>query len=65
MACTDVAKVKAKAIVINLIILSSNVDFQDFRAAITAKAISAAGVKSVRRRWLADGESNPLAQLQL
>jgi hypothetical protein len=65
MACTDVARVKAKATVINLIIFSSNVNLQDFRAAITAKAISAAGVKSVQRRWLADGESNPQAQLQL
>ena len=33
MACTDVAKVKAKAMVINLIICSSNVNLQDFRAA--------------------------------
>ena len=38
MACTDVAKVKAKAMVINLIICSSNVNLQDFRAAITALA---------------------------
>jgi len=30
MACTDVAKVKAKATVINLIILSSNVKFKTF-----------------------------------
>ena len=36
MACTDVAKVEAKATAINLIILSSNMTLQDFRAAITA-----------------------------
>ena len=30
MACTDVAKVKAKATVINRIIFSSNVNFQIF-----------------------------------
>ena len=30
MACTDVAKVNAKAMVINLIICSSNVNLQDF-----------------------------------
>jgi hypothetical protein len=30
MACTDVANVKAKATVINLIIFSSNVNFQTF-----------------------------------
>ena len=32
MACTDVAKVKAKATAINLIILSSNVNLQDLPA---------------------------------
>ena len=30
MACTDVAKVKANATVINLIIFSSNMNFQTF-----------------------------------
>ena len=41
MACTDVAKVKAKATAINLIILSSNMNLQDFRAAITVFAAAA------------------------
>ena len=36
MACTDVAKVKAKATAINLIILSSYVTFKDLACAITA-----------------------------
>ena len=42
MACTDVAKVKAKATAINLIIVSSNVNLQPF-AAITAKSYFSGG----------------------